>query len=148
MSPPKKESKTNKADGRCPCHNLKQQQQQQNWKQSVTLTMALPALGVMRSSTIKMTIPRSSKPRRPARPLIWMYSPDVICGTYIYRSFCLSIGTIHGTNTELKWYSHNLVYTHLKAYQIFRILYSKSHFWCTMQSWKNKISSLQLTWNA
>jgi hypothetical protein len=30
----------------------------------------------VRSSTIWMTTPRVSRPRRPARPLIWMYSPD------------------------------------------------------------------------
>ena len=29
-------------------------------------------------STMKMHSPRSSFPRRPARPLIWMYSPDSI----------------------------------------------------------------------
>mmetsp|Transcript_46068 Transcript_46068/g.147329 ORF Transcript_46068/g.147329 Transcript_46068/m.147329 type:complete len:227 (+) Transcript_46068:2672-3352(+) len=29
------------------------------------------------SSTIRITTPRSSRPRRPARPLIWMYSPEV-----------------------------------------------------------------------
>ena len=45
---------------------------------SVTLTMFLPAAGLIFSSTMRMTIPLSSRPRRPARPLIWMYSPDVI----------------------------------------------------------------------
>jgi hypothetical protein len=43
-----------------------------------TLTISLAVVGLIRSSIIKTTIPRSSFPRRPARPLIWIYSPEVI----------------------------------------------------------------------
>lgn len=43
----------------------------------LTLTICFPTDGLIFSSTISMTIPLSSIPRRPARPLICMYSPDV-----------------------------------------------------------------------
>jgi len=41
------------------------------------LTMFLAAAGSSFSSNIMITIPRSSSPRRPARPLIWMNSPEL-----------------------------------------------------------------------
>ena len=44
-------------------------------KSAAPLTNSRPMLGFILSSIIKMTIPRSSRPRRPARPDIWMYSP-------------------------------------------------------------------------
>lgn len=43
----------------------------------LTLTICFPTDGLIFSSTISMTIPLSSIPRRPARPLICMYSPEV-----------------------------------------------------------------------
>mmetsp|Transcript_4951 Transcript_4951/g.12057 ORF Transcript_4951/g.12057 Transcript_4951/m.12057 type:complete len:248 (-) Transcript_4951:669-1412(-) len=37
--------------------------------------MSFAAAGSSRPSSMSTTVPRSSSPRRPARPLIWMYSP-------------------------------------------------------------------------
>lgn len=42
----------------------------------LTLTIPLATAGSIFSSIIMMTTPRSSRPRRPARPDIWIYSPD------------------------------------------------------------------------
>ena len=44
----------------------------------ITFRSCLPTAGLIFSSTIKITIPLSSIPLLPARPDIWMYSPDVI----------------------------------------------------------------------
>ncbi len=45
---------------------------------SVTFSNCLPTAGLIFSSTMKMTIPLSSIPLLPARPDIWIYSPEVI----------------------------------------------------------------------
>lgn len=47
-----------------------------------TLSSCLPTAGLIFSSTMKITIPLSSMPLLPARPDIWMYSPDVIYITW------------------------------------------------------------------
>lgn len=45
---------------------------------SVTLSSCFPMVGLIFSSTIRITIPLSSIPLLPARPDIWMYSPEEI----------------------------------------------------------------------
>ncbi len=45
---------------------------------SVTFSNCLPTAGLIFSSTMKMTIPLSSIPLLPARPDIWIYSPEEI----------------------------------------------------------------------
>ncbi len=49
---------------------------------TLTLRTVFPAPGLIFSSIIRITIPLSSRPRRPARPLIWIYSPDDIWSTH------------------------------------------------------------------
>lgn len=50
-------------------------------EQYSTLSSCLPTAGLIFSSTMKITIPLSSIPLLPARPDIWMYSPEVIYST-------------------------------------------------------------------
>ena len=82
-----------------------------------TLTIFLQAPGLIFWSTIKMTIPLSSRPLRPARPLIWIYSPE---DTFIQNILLIVINNkkhksilIHSTKvcalTHLKSFPSNFL---------------------------------------
>jgi len=83
------------------------------WKDQIeTLIICLPTDGLIFSSTISMTIPLSSRPRRPARPLIWIYSPEEI---YSHR-------TTDTYATQTHPYAYNVTYNMNNLIVIIRYL--------------------------